>query len=301
MILRSRHSKKAPEPWLPAATNLERFALSPDAQKLLEAMGHLFGAPQYRPGGGLLTAKLRGIAPARSSRLDYNTPSALTLNRLCRLRVPMTLETLLTFSAVAGIAIVSPGPATLLAMRNGSAFGIHAAIWSSLGNVSGLFCVSAATLLGLGVLLKSSALLFAVVKTLGALYLFYIGLRQLFARTTATNTGVDAAASAAAPAALRLYREAFLVATTNPKAILFFTALFPQFIDAHAPLLAQFLVLTGVFMALSFSSLVSYALVARRARHLFVQPLFARWGKRLVGAVFIAFGAALLTLRRPLS
>ena len=213
----------------------------------------------------------------------------------------MTLETLLTFSAVAGIAIVSPGPATLLAMRNGSAFGIHAAIWSSLGNVSGLFCVSAATLLGLGVLLKSSALLFAAVKTLGALYLFYLGLRQLLARSSASDAGVDTTPSTTAPAALRLYREAFLVATTNPKAILFFTALFPQFIDAQAPLLTQFLVLTGIFMAISFLSLLSYAFVARRARRLFVQPLFARWGKRVVGAVFIAFGAALLTLRRPLS
>lgn len=214
----------------------------------------------------------------------------------------MSIETLLTFSAVAGIAIVSPGPATLLAVRNGSAFGLRAALWSSLGNVSGLFCVSATTLLGLGVLLKSSALLFAAVKTLGALYLFYLGLRQLFAHSTnAANAGLDPSTSATVPAALRLYREAFLVATTNPKAILFFTALFPQFIDARAPLLAQFLILTGIFMAISFLSLLSYAFVAKRARHFFVQPLFARWGKRLVGTVFIAFGAALLTLRRPLS
>ena len=213
----------------------------------------------------------------------------------------MTIETLLTFGAVAAVAIVSPGPATLLAVRNGSTFGLRAAIWSSLGNVCGLFCVSAATLLGLGVLLKSSALLFAAVKTLGALYLFYLGLRQLFARTSAATTGAHQSASATAPAARQLYREALLVATTNPKAILFFTALFPQFIDAGAPLLAQFLVLTGIFMAISFASLVSYAFVAKHARHLFLQPLIARWAKRLVGALFIAFGAALLTLRRPLS
>jgi len=213
----------------------------------------------------------------------------------------MTIETLLTFAAVAGVAILSPGPATLLAVRNGSAFGIRSVIWSSLGNVSGLFCVSAATLLGLGVLLKSSALLFAAVKTLGALYLFYIGLRQLFARAATPDSGVDCSAEAAIPAAHRLYREAFLIATTNPKAILFFTALFPQFIDDHNPLLPQFLVLTGIFMAISFSSLMSYAFLARRARRFFLQPRLALWGKRIVGTVFIAFGAALLTLRRPLS
>ena len=213
----------------------------------------------------------------------------------------MTSETLLTFAAVAAIAILSPGPATLLALRNGSAYGLRAVVWSSLGNVSGLFCVSAATLLGLGVLLKSSALLFGAVKTLGALYLFYIGVRQLLAHRAAPNTGDDAAAAAAAPAAHHLYREAFLIATTNPKAILFFTALFPQFIDSEAPLLAQFLVLTGIFMSISFASLLSYAFLARRARGVLSNPIFARWGNRVVGTVFIAFGAALLTLRRPLA
>lgn len=213
----------------------------------------------------------------------------------------MNLETVLTFSAVAVLAILSPGPATLLAVRNGSAFGPRSALWSSFGNVCGLFCVSAATMLGLGVVLKSSALLFGAVKTIGALYLFYIGLRHLFASTAAPNAGLDPAAVKAAPSAQRLYREAFLVATTNPKAILFFTALFPQFIDAHSPLLPQFLVLTGIFMTLSFSSLLSYAFLARRAKNFLVRPLFAKWGNRLVGAVFISFGAALLTLRRPLN
>jgi threonine/homoserine/homoserine lactone efflux protein len=212
----------------------------------------------------------------------------------------MTIETLVTFAAVAGIAILSPGPAILLALRNGSTFGMRSVIYSSTGNVCGLFCVSAATMLGLGVLLKSSALLFAAVKTLGALYLFYIGLRQLFACPAAPGSRFDHA-MASVPSALRLYREAFLIATTNPKAILFFTALFPQFIDAESPLLPQFLVLTAIFMALSFSSLLSYAFIAGRARTLLVRPLFARWGNRVVGSVFIAFGAALLTLRRPLS
>lgn len=212
----------------------------------------------------------------------------------------MTIETILTFSAVAGIAILSPGPATLLALRNGSAFGIRAVIWSSLGNVSGLFCVSAATMLGLGVLLKSSALLFAAVKTMGALYLFYIGLRHLFAHAASPDTGFNHAA-AAVPSTSCLYREAFLLATTNPKAILFFTALFPQFIDAQKPLLPQFIILTGLFMALSFSSLLSYAFLALRARNFLARPLFARWGNRIVGTVFIAFGAAVLTLRRPLN
>ena len=209
----------------------------------------------------------------------------------------MHVHTLVAFTAVAAVAILSPGPATLLALRNSMAWGPRTAVWSTLGNVCGLFCLSAAAMLGLGVLLQSSALLFGVVKLLGAGYLFWIGLRQLTGRGI-TLAPVDGAPAAPRPAPLRLFVEALLTASTNPKPILFFTALFPQFIDAQAPLLSQFLVLTGLFMALSFASLVTYAALASRARALLSRPRFTLWLNRGVGAIFVGFGAALLTLRR---
>lgn len=211
----------------------------------------------------------------------------------------MNLETALTFSAVAGLAILSPGPAILLALRNGVTFGIRAVIWSSLGNISGLFCLSAAAMLGLGLLLKSSALLFGIVKIFGSLYLFYVGIRHLFGRTSVLDTGDSQSASATAHSPYRLYREAFFMAVINPKPILFFTALFPQFISAQMPLLPQFFILTSIFMALSFFTLLGYAMVATRARVILLQPRFVKWVNRIVGTVFISFGAALLALRRP--
>jgi threonine/homoserine/homoserine lactone efflux protein len=211
----------------------------------------------------------------------------------------MDMQTLLGFSAVAGIAILSPGPAVLLALRNGATLGLRAVIWSSLGNISGLFCLSAAAMLGLGLLLMSSAMLFAAVKILGALYLFYVGIRHLFGRSSAFKGAAEQPHYSARPGPLALYREAFLMAAFNPKPILFFTALFPQFIDAGAPLLAQFFVLTGIFMLLSFATLIAYAMVAARARNLLLQAAFAKWLNRAIGAVFISFGAALLALRRP--
>ncbi|WP_309376459.1 LysE family translocator [Rhodoferax sp.] len=211
----------------------------------------------------------------------------------------MTVETILAFSIVAGLVTLSPGPAVLLALRNGMAHGLRGALWSTLGNVSGLFCLSAAAMLGLGVLLKSSALLFGAVKVLGAIYLFYIGLRHVFGHASALKPTVDTTSDTSAPKPLALYREAFLMAATNPKPILFLTALFPQFISAHAPLLPQFFVLTGIYMALSFVCLLGYAMVAVRARKVLLRPNFAKWVNRVVGSVFISFGAALLALRRP--
>ena len=212
----------------------------------------------------------------------------------------MHLHTLLAYVAVAAVAIVSPGPATLLALRNSVAWGPRTAVWSSLGNVTGLFGLSAAAMLGLGVLLQSSAVLFGLVKGVGAGYLFYVGARQLLGKGVSLVPPADGL-PAAPPARRRLFGEAVLTASTNPKPILFFTALFPQFLDPRAALLPQFLVLTGVFMALSFASLFGYALVAARARSVLMRPRFSLWVGRGVGAIFVGFGTALLALRRQAS
>ncbi len=211
----------------------------------------------------------------------------------------MNPETVLAYSLVAALSIVSPGPAIVLALRNSIAFGVGSVAWSSIGNVTGLFCLSAAAMLGLGALLNSSAILFGVVKVVGALYLFYIGLRHLLGRSSVINMPTDSVLNAITPSPRQLFMEAFLMAVTNPKPILFFSALFPQFVNANAALVPQFFILTGIFMALSFSSLMAYAVAAKRARWWFVKPSFAKWIDRAVGTAFISFGAALLALRRP--
>jgi threonine/homoserine/homoserine lactone efflux protein len=210
----------------------------------------------------------------------------------------MNIENLLAYTAVAALTIASPGPAVLLALRNSVAYGVRSVIWSSLGNVSGIFCLSGAAMLGLGVLLMSSAILFGVVKLLGVLYLFYIGVRHLLGKTSVVNPKDSQTQAEVMPSPVRLYREAFFLATTNPKPILFFTALFPQFIDVQASLLVRFLTLTGIFMCLSFMTLIAYALIGLRARTLMLRPRFSKWMNRVIGCIFMSFGAALFTLRR---
>ncbi|WP_241050154.1 LysE family translocator [Achromobacter xylosoxidans] len=209
----------------------------------------------------------------------------------------MQTQTLVAYTLVAAVSVVTPGPASILAMRNGAAGGLRAVLPSSLGNVTGLFLLSAAAMLGLGVVLQSSALLFAALKIAGAAYLIYLGLRHLLGRSSVAAPPPD---SQGRPprGALALYLEATFVAGLNPKPILFFTALFPQFLNAAEPLLPQFFILTGIFMGLSLPSLLAYGLLARRARRLFQQPRAVRWINRAVGSVFVAFGVALLRLKR---
>lgn len=209
----------------------------------------------------------------------------------------MQTATLITYSLVAAASVVSPGPATMLAIRNGAAGGLRAVLPSTLGNMTGLFLLSAAAMLGLGVVLQSSALLFTALKIAGAAYLIYIGLRHLLGR--ARLVPPDASQAGAMPRrASRLYLEATFVAAMNPKPILFFTALFPQFLNAGEPLLPQFFILTGIFISMSLMSLLAYGALAGRARGLLRQPRAVLWINRVVGSVFVAFGLALLRLKR---
>ncbi|PWF55021.1 LysE family translocator [Massilia glaciei] len=210
----------------------------------------------------------------------------------------MPSHTLLAFAAISALSIMTPGPAVLLTLRNGATHGAKSVLRSAAGNIAGMFMLSAAAMLGLGALMNSSALLFGAVKLIGALYLFYIGLRALFARVPPAQDGAPESAVGAAPTSRQLFAEAILTATTNPKALLYFTALFPQFVDAKAALLPQFFTLTGIFMVLAYAIHMAYAALASRARRWLIQPRVAVWMKRVFGAVFITFGTLLLTVRR---
>ena len=210
----------------------------------------------------------------------------------------MDIHSVLTYTLVAAISIASPGPATLVALHNSVAYGAKSTLWSSLGNVSGLFCMSAAAMLGLGALIASSEIIFNAVKIAGAGYLFYLGAKHLLKKEPVLSASTDGTPGAQMPPRSKLFKSAFLTAATNPKATIFFTALFPQFIDQSAALVPQFFILTLIFMALSLISLSIYALLASRAKGVLTRPAFSKWVNRVVGSTFIFFGSAILTMRR---
>lgn len=210
----------------------------------------------------------------------------------------MEVHSVLTYTLVAAVSIASPGPATLMALHNSLAYGARSTLWSSLGNICGLFCISAAAMLGLGALIASSELIFNAVKIAGAGYLFYLGAKHLLKNNQVMAAQTHAHPDNLCPARFKLFKSAFLTAATNPKATVFFTALFPQFIDQNSALVPQFFVLTLIFMALSLVSLSLYALLASRAKGVLTRPTFSKWVNRVVGSTFIFFGTAILTMRR---
>ncbi|HEY9104509.1 LysE family translocator [Chitinimonas sp.] len=207
--------------------------------------------------------------------------------------MPLTLY--LTYCAVALVSVFTPGPAVMLAIHNGAHHGWKRALFSSFGNISGLFCLASVSMLGLGALMQTSALVFSIMKWLGAGYLIWLGIKQW---RNAGQASARPQRSHEARPGHALYREGLLLALTNPKAILFLTALFPQFIQPELNLLSQFLLLTLTFMAFSFGALMSYASLASVAQTRFVGLLRSRSFGRFSGASFILLGLALLRLRR---
>lgn len=208
----------------------------------------------------------------------------------------MDFSNWLLFCTLSLLTAFTPGPAVLLAISNASVLGARRALFSSAGNAIGVFLVAATALLGLGALLQASATAFTIVKIAGAAYLIHLGIRQWRKPVPFAST---APAIAIAPArdARQLFAQGVLVATTNPKSILFFTALLPQFMRADAPAWPQGLLLTTTFAACTVLSHLCYVAAARQLGRWFGGAR-GRWWQRISGALFIGLGLSLLRLRR---
>lgn len=209
----------------------------------------------------------------------------------------MDLHTWFLFVTVAMVAILSPGPAILLAINNSIQYDMKAVALSTLGNSLGLFTLSGAAMLGLGVVLKTSAVFFLTFKIVGSLYLIYMGIKQFRNRSNIFDT-ISFHQKKTHTEYFAIFRRGFLVCITNPKPIVFFTALFPIFLNTHVPLMPQFLILTLTFMVLSYSTIMLYALFARSVKSWFKPYNRAVWFNRISGSLFVLLGFGLLGLKR---
>jgi len=202
------------------------------------------------------------------------------------------MDNYLIFFSLCLFVTATPGPAVFLAIRNGVRYGMASALTGICGNVAAMMTMALISALGLGAIVLASANLFFAIKVIGGLYLIYLGIQMW---RSPSNYSSELAVESVYPAKRRLFSEAYFVGISNPKAIAFYTALFPQFIDASQPLAAQFSILAITFAVCSFSFLALYALLARRVRRLLDQGRVARWFNRIVGGVFAAFGLALMS------
>ena len=208
----------------------------------------------------------------------------------------MSAVTLLAFAAVSFIGIATPGPTVLLALANGSRYGWPRACVGLAGAVLSDFVLIGAVALGLGALLMASAFWFSVVKWLGVAYLAYLGIMLLRSKASAGGS-LRMAAAGGSGGAGSIFLKCFLVAATNPKGYLFFSAFLPQFIVASAPQAPQYLTLAVIFASLDCLVMLAYAMLGSRAVRL-LKMSGALWLERVCGAALLALAGFLAFYRR---
>jgi len=193
------------------------------------------------------------------------------------------------------IVVLIPGTGVLFTVSTGLTFGRRASFHAALGCTAGILPHLAATVLGLAAVLHASALAFQALKFAGVAYLLYLA--WLTWRDTSAFA-VDA--TTARTSATGLMLKAFLLNILNPKLTIFFLAFLPQFIEpAAAAPLAQMLLLSAVFMAMTFVVFVIYGLLAHAFRRAVIEsPRVQAWLRRGFATAFAALGVNLALAER---
>jgi len=206
----------------------------------------------------------------------------------------MRWETWSLFFVTETALCLTPGPAVLFVLSQGLGGGAAASIRANLGILTGnaLYFLLSAT--GLGAILLASYDLFFCIKWVGAAYLVWLGIRAL--RATGTVLATAPAVGAATPG--RVFARAFAVQAANPKAIVFFTALLPQFIDPAGSVPFQVAILAATSIAVEFSVLAKVPYIASRLSRVARQPRVAALFERTAGVLLIGAGLRMATLRR---
>jgi homoserine/homoserine lactone efflux protein len=209
----------------------------------------------------------------------------------------MTVETWLLFCLTETVLCFTPGPAVLLVVSLALTRGARAGLGGSIGILAanaGYFILSGT---GIGAILLASWELFFLIKWVGAAYLIWLGLRMLLTRSS-VFVPQDEAAASTAPRTIAPFTHGLVTQGANPKALVFFTALLPQFIAPHGgvPVQVAILGVSSIFIELAVLSI--YVAVCHRARTLVARPAFAASLNRVGGVLLIGAGAGLATVRR---
>ena len=190
----------------------------------------------------------------------------------------------LAFLGTALVIIVIPGPSVLFVIGRSLALGRRGGLLSVLGNALGIVPQIVAVAFGVGILVQQSEVLLTVLKVGGGLYMIYLGIQAIRHRN---DRAADATAPTPPSSVWRLLGQGFIVGITNPKTIVLYTAILPQFIDPGRPATPQMLVLGGMAVILGVLSDSVWAIAAGTAREWFARSPRRIARTALVGGVLM--------------
>jgi homoserine/homoserine lactone efflux protein len=192
---------------------------------------------------------------------------------------------------------LSPGPGVFSSISSGLHHGFRLGLWNGIGmQVANLLMVIVVAL-GLGTILLASETLFTAVKWLGVIYLVYLGIVTWRAAPRTFEEDRDDNAHTAR----EVFMRGFWVNATNPKGIIFFAAILPQFIDVARPQAAQYAILAATTFAVDIVIMGGYTALAAKVLRVMRDPRHLRWVNRGIGGAFVAAGVALASFRRAVT
>lgn len=206
----------------------------------------------------------------------------------------MTLELLVAFTVTQILMSLTPGPAVLLVASQGLARGFGAGMAATLGILAGNTIYFLLSVLGLGVVLATSATLFAIIKWAGAAYLIWLGVTTIRNARRVAESGDQGPV----PIAQRPFTQGLVKQLANPKSVLFFGALLPQFITPGETNAWHFILLLVILHVTEAPILAAYAWLGAKGGAFVRGPRGVLWRERLAGAAQIAVGGFIATLRR---
>lgn len=208
----------------------------------------------------------------------------------------MSAEVFLLYLTTWTLVALAPGPAMLCCMAQSTRHGFRAGLAGVSGVQAGNLLFFLFVALGLGALLATATVAFTILRFLGAVYLFYLGLRIIVSTIGGRRDEVQPSEP---PAVSRggLFLQGFLIQLTNPKALLFVSALLPQFIDPVGNVPLQLVVLAAATVAVDTVVLSGYAWLGQKGVRSTQSSRVALWLRRAYGGALLFFGLRLLNAK----
>lgn len=205
----------------------------------------------------------------------------------------MTIETFLAFIAAATLLIIIPGPTNMVVVSSAMRFGLKMSLWTILGAALSHTIFFSISFAGLATILLASATVFEWIRWIGVGYMIWLGVRQWTSRVSPMQEG----RSQAVVSAWSLLLQGFAVNTTNPKALVFYAAFFPPFVNPNSPIIPQLMLMALVFIAIFVIVAVIHGFAAAQARSLMTNPRQVKLTNRVAGSFLIGAGVLLAAAR----
>ncbi|MDN4494484.1 homoserine/threonine efflux transporter [Ureibacillus aquaedulcis] len=204
------------------------------------------------------------------------------------------MDGLLTYMSIAAMMVVIPGADTMLLVKNTLRYGPKAGRYTVLGMAAGLSFWTLIAILGLSVVIAKSVILFSTIKYLGAAYLIYLGIKSFFAKSVFSLEELQAQANAPASSSRKHQKESFMQAllsnVLNPKTVLVYITIMPQFIDLNENVNQQLIMLASILTAFAVLWFLTLVFVIDYAKKWLNNAKFQKVFQKSTGLILVGFG-----------